>query len=294
MAIKGIFFPNKILTSAGIGSFGKKLLSDGIIVGCAMPQTVSSDSITIGNGYLIMCGKLIEITDSETVNNISGAGYITVTVNMTDPSNVSFVLGYSADMPTDTHDLNMGDATYTGWIASIVNNSGTLTVTPRETGGSGTSSSGMAKLWTNTDPASQSGIDDAFIEIDISNHTMFHVLFMREPRSSSAAGKCLTGHTFYVPQLGDEYDALKSSYYDISNIHNGGIYYRASTSVPDDSTQGGESTYRYSRAITFFRGTTSDKNGVRFGIGYRQLASYYHDRTVATTIFVPIAIYGLM
>jgi len=154
--MEGIFFPNKVLKSAGMGAFGAAAIGDGIIAGCI--PSVDGSTISFSDGYIMIGGRLISM-HSDSVEDISGdMGYITVTITPPTGSDTEYSidLGFSDTEPTDDPDsLNLGGTNpYTGWIAKYERESASspYTVSAREAGGSGSGGSGGSgsALWTNT------------------------------------------------------------------------------------------------------------------------------------------------
>lgn len=71
-SIDGIFFENQILTAKGLGAFGNSAVSDGILTGCKI--SASGLNITISEGYIMICGRVAKIPQTNFVLNSSTAG----------------------------------------------------------------------------------------------------------------------------------------------------------------------------------------------------------------------------
>lgn len=83
--IQGITFDNQVVTAKDHGRLFHALLRDGVISGCNITKT--TNSITVGSGYLLVAGRLIKITAAQTlyITLPSTPGYFRVlaTVNLT-------------------------------------------------------------------------------------------------------------------------------------------------------------------------------------------------------------------
>lgn len=83
--IQGITFDNQVVTAKDHGRLFHCLLRDGVVSGCNITKTTTS--ITVGTGYLLVAGRLIKITASQTlyVTLPSTPGYfrVLVTINLT-------------------------------------------------------------------------------------------------------------------------------------------------------------------------------------------------------------------
>lgn len=75
MAFHGLTFPNQNVSSLDDGGLYHGFLGDGIIEGCDVAYT--NDSITIQAGWLLVCGRHIQVDGATTINfnNIPTSGY---------------------------------------------------------------------------------------------------------------------------------------------------------------------------------------------------------------------------
>lgn len=102
MAIRGVTFPNQTVAAVDHGTLFSNIFSDGILTGCAI--SYSGSTITIAAGYLIVAGRLIQLTSSTTVTATASGAYarLKCTIDTTLPSTsgnfqqVSFVLDYAS------------------------------------------------------------------------------------------------------------------------------------------------------------------------------------------------------
>lgn len=65
MALNGIIFDERYNTSKNWRNILKKIFPDGILVGCNLSYT--SNSLTIGDGYLVACGGVVQCNGAETI-----------------------------------------------------------------------------------------------------------------------------------------------------------------------------------------------------------------------------------
>lgn len=102
MSIRGVTFPNQTVAAVDHGVLFERAFSDGIIKGCAV--TFTGSTITIGAGYLIVAGRLIQNTADATITAAASGSFarLKVVIDTTLPSTtssfqqVSFSLDYAA------------------------------------------------------------------------------------------------------------------------------------------------------------------------------------------------------
>ena len=121
MAINPITFDGEHVAARDHGALFRGILSDGKINGCNV--IFNGASVTIGKGYLVSCGRLIEI-DSNTSIEVSGTGYSQVILNIDlseDLPYLSAVTSASQSFPALTQeDINDGvHQTYQMQVAVI-------------------------------------------------------------------------------------------------------------------------------------------------------------------------------
>lgn len=172
--INGIFFENQILTAKGLGAFGNSALSDGILTGCK--ASVGSNAVTIGEGYIIICGRVIRIPQTTfTIPSSSGGATvyhaIVATVDTTATSDESSFEQVSLSVSSGnsevmsplsnihsgydstnqfTYDINMSGNTASMWLVLVSVNSTTPTVIAYNYA----IANSMDLLWTNPSPNS--------------------------------------------------------------------------------------------------------------------------------------------
>ena len=123
--IKGIFFGNQVLTAKGLGSMAKSALSDGILSGCGI--SLSGNNLTINPGFIVVCGRVIEITAATTKTIPSGSAYVSLYVSIDlsqgrdDAMKLDFKIatGIASALAFTETDINLDDNTYQSWIALI-------------------------------------------------------------------------------------------------------------------------------------------------------------------------------
>lgn len=71
--IKGIVFPEQYVPAAGHGAIFNRMLSDGILAGCAM--SYSGNIFNISKGYFIVGGRELEVEGTESIEITQNAGY---------------------------------------------------------------------------------------------------------------------------------------------------------------------------------------------------------------------------
>jgi len=65
MAIVGVTFDNQSVTPKNDGKWYRKIMSDGIIQGCAI--TSSGDELYVAAGGIMVCGRYMELSSSQTI-----------------------------------------------------------------------------------------------------------------------------------------------------------------------------------------------------------------------------------
>lgn len=161
MPIEGIFFENQYLTAKGLGAFGDASLSDGILTGCSM--TVSSNSVTVTEGYAIIRGRVFYIPQT-TLNIQTGTSstaytaiiatvdttaaseegtFSQVTLRTLQGSSVASVIGGLTNL-----DINLTGSMAEAVLA-ILNTGTSLGVAARNV----SSGRSMTTIWTNPSPA---------------------------------------------------------------------------------------------------------------------------------------------
>lgn len=112
MAISGVTFQGQHVSAKDHGVLFSALLPDGVLRGCAV--SLSGSSVSIGAGYLIACGRVIEFETASSVA-VTGAQYsqIVLTISTTGPTfTLSCVNSSSTTFPALTQDdLNDGVST---------------------------------------------------------------------------------------------------------------------------------------------------------------------------------------
>lgn len=118
MAIRGVTFNNQEVAATDHGTLFDSIFGDGILKGCAI--SYSGSNITIGAGYLIISGRLIQNTANATLTASASGAYcrVLVTIDTSLPSTtsdfqqVSFGLDYAATptgfAPLTQNDINAG------------------------------------------------------------------------------------------------------------------------------------------------------------------------------------------
>lgn len=114
MAIRGVTFNNQEVAATDHGTLFDSIFGDGILKGCAI--SYSGSAITIGAGYLVVSGRLIQNTASATLTASASGAYcrVLVTIDTSLPSTtsdfqqVSFGLDYAAT-PTGFAALTQND-----------------------------------------------------------------------------------------------------------------------------------------------------------------------------------------
>ena len=137
----GLFFENQILTAKGLGAFGECTMRDGIVSGCTV--SVSSMSATIGEGYIVIGGRLFHI-DQQTINfstAVSGSyPYYSICASVKtdeDSTTSSFKQAYlwagygssisAAVLPPETSvNLNLSGTTRSAWLVAFYVSSGSI------------------------------------------------------------------------------------------------------------------------------------------------------------------------
>lgn len=121
--IQGITFDNQVVTAKDHGRLFQCLLRDGVISGCAITKT--NTSVTVGTGYLLVAGRLIRITTTQTlyITTPSTPGFfrVIVTVNLTGTATTTefgqVALSTEFSRTVDTfRDLTQGDVNGTATL----------------------------------------------------------------------------------------------------------------------------------------------------------------------------------
>lgn len=172
--INGIFFENQILTAKGLGAFGNSALSDGILTGCKV--SVGSNVVTIDEGYIIICGRVIRIPQTTfTIPSSSGGATvyhaIVATVDTTAISDESSFEQVSLSVSSGNsdvmsplsnihsgydstnqfiYDINMSGNTASMWLVLVRVNSTTPTIIAYNYA----IANSMDLLWKNPSPTS--------------------------------------------------------------------------------------------------------------------------------------------
>lgn len=112
MALSGVTFDGCSVSARDHGVLFARTMPDGTLRGCAV--TFNGTSATIAPGYLIACGRVIEVESSTTVA-VTGTQYtqIVLTISVTQPTfTLSGVNSTSPDFPALTQDdINDGTST---------------------------------------------------------------------------------------------------------------------------------------------------------------------------------------
>ena len=279
--INGIFFENQILTAKGLGAFGNSALSDGVLTGCK--ASISGTSVTIEEGYIIICGRVVKIPQQSftlassstyaysaviaTVDTTAASGETTFEqVSLSVSNGTTDVMSPIANVHSGydsvnqfTYDINMSGSTASTWIAIFRVDSRQSSVVAYNYA----IANSMDLLWKNPSPTS--GFD---------------------------------GSTFATkfPTL-SKYDAVLITYRRTNESSNYG-YYRSSLICPF----GDSGNYTYTLANTSLDGTSNYTIVVRerdvtinpstgtitFTTGWRSGGS-----SGSTGTIIPLEIYGL-
>lgn len=118
--LKGHTFNLQTFTSEAFALFIDKFLNgrSGVAKGCALSNT--NNSATIGEGYFVVKGRMLEIIDSVTVSNITNNGY------------------YSLVCEVDLSQTNTEDTLNQATIKTVYGASNYPTLTQQDITGSGT------------------------------------------------------------------------------------------------------------------------------------------------------------
>lgn len=131
MSIRGVTFDNQEVAASDHGTLYKNILNtDGIISGCAV--TFSGSVATIAAGYLMVAGRLIQLTVAETLTVAASGNYARIIVNIDTSQTattssfeqVSFSVDYAASpdgfSPLTQQDINAGGGnTYQAALAIL-------------------------------------------------------------------------------------------------------------------------------------------------------------------------------
>lgn len=112
MALSGVTFDGCSVSARDHGVLFHGLLPDGVLRGCEV--SLSGSTVTIAIGYLVACGRVIEV-ESATSVAVTGTQYsqIVLTVNLSGPTfTLSCVNASSTSFPALTQDdINDGSST---------------------------------------------------------------------------------------------------------------------------------------------------------------------------------------
>lgn len=141
MSIRGSNFPNQHPFASDHALVWQRCMPDGLLYGCDMSFTASA--FTIGTGFMLVAGRMFEITAAESLSVSPGSGYArvyaaidtggTATENSFDQ--VSFGVDYAAsiysfaDLTQQEININQGAAVYQTTVAILsINNSGIVSI----------------------------------------------------------------------------------------------------------------------------------------------------------------------
>ncbi len=135
--IHGVTFDNQSPTAKDHGRLFQGIITDGKLSGCAV--TYSGTLVTIGTGYMIVAGRLIQITAEEQVTINSSAAYARIcaqldmsgTATTEEFAQVEFVVDYASSLngfsaPTQ-EDVNASGTVYQFEFAKLKLTSGNVT-----------------------------------------------------------------------------------------------------------------------------------------------------------------------
>lgn len=112
MALSGVTFDGCSVSARDHGVLFARTMTDGVLRGCGV--AFNGASVTISPGYLIACGRVIEVESATTVA-VTGTQYtqIVLTINITQPTfTLSGVNSTSTQFPELTQeDINDGTST---------------------------------------------------------------------------------------------------------------------------------------------------------------------------------------
>lgn len=112
MALSGVTFDGCSVSARDHGVLFARTMPDGVLRGCGV--AFNGASVTISPGYLIACGRVIEVESATTVA-VTGTQYtqIVLTINITQPTfTLSGVNSTSTQFPELTQeDINDGTST---------------------------------------------------------------------------------------------------------------------------------------------------------------------------------------
>lgn len=251
--IKGVFFPNQVIPAKALGAFAAKTVTDGVLSGCDI--SYGGTVLTVGKGYLIACGRVMEISTTATVT-VSGAasGYarVSVLVDATKTATkavfeqADFLVEYAAaaDGFADPYDedINM-DGKYYQLPLCVVSLSAAgitgIVTEPQQALGRGR---GMEPIWTNASlssafPAqslSLGGLEDC---------DLFFVLWLVRPSTNSYRVSVL-----YVP------DGEEKRFFEAVTDGSYGSWHTWQRGVTVDRTAG---TFEFDDAVYAYSGSSS-------------------------------------
>ena len=91
MYLKGIVFNNQTMTPKAFGRAMENALSDGTLAGCGV--TYSGANVTLGTGYLVAKGRIVEVTSASTITTnptyANGYGRLKLIIDLTQTSTAS-------------------------------------------------------------------------------------------------------------------------------------------------------------------------------------------------------------
>ena len=120
--LKGIVFDNQTMTPKAFGRAMENALSDGTLSGCAV--TFSGTNVTLGSGYLIAKGRVIEATSNTTVATsptyANGYGRLMLKIDLSETS--SSTINHQAQLIVDYSSTT----TFPSLVQDDINGSGTV------------------------------------------------------------------------------------------------------------------------------------------------------------------------
>lgn len=135
--IKGVTFDMQSPTAKNHGALFAGLLTDGILNGCEI--TSAGKACYIGPGYIMIAGRLVQVSSTETVNIAATSGYANIVLNVDlsqEATRQSFGQAYfsvvNSDSATDPaltqNDVNDNGLLYQILIAKYAANSNSITL----------------------------------------------------------------------------------------------------------------------------------------------------------------------
>lgn len=150
--LKGSFFPYQVIPSKALGALGAKAVRDGVLTGCAVSFT--GTALTIGKGFLIACGRVMEVPGAVTLA-IDGAtsGYARVSVKIDTAKTSTRETFEQADFLVEYSSTEDG---FTEAYAEDINLDGTLYQLPLCV--VSLSAAGVAAVVEEAEPATAGGL----------------------------------------------------------------------------------------------------------------------------------------